>query len=76
MSGEPLSPDPEKGGNNKTATDSSYNKSEKNPKQEIKPRRRKPTRKWFGLTKLKWRELAGIFLTFYSLGVVRFVGLS
>ena len=50
---------PEEGGNNKSAADKSDKKGITNPKKKNPPRNSR-TKNWFGLTKAKWREIAGI----------------
>jgi len=44
-----------------TAANESNDEGKANSKNEAKPRKRQ-TKKWFGLTKTQWRELAGILI--------------
>jgi hypothetical protein len=55
------SPASEVSSNQKAAANDSNKKSEPQPKQEAQPRQRK-VRKWFGLSKMERRELAGILV--------------
>jgi len=61
MANELPSSTPEKPSDNEAAANAADNQGKDNPKEKIRPRRRKPT-KWLGLTEAKRRELLAIVM--------------